>query len=38
MSGMIADPKYKGYYAGNKVRIVDMFHQKAGKFLRPRSG
>mgnify|MGYP007050425513 CR=1 FL=1 len=34
---MIANPKYKGYYVGNKVRIVDMLHQKQ-KFLRPRSG
>ena len=34
MSGMIANPKYKGYYVGNKVRIVDMFTKKQ-KFLPP---
>lgn len=32
MSGIIANPKYKGYYVGNKVRIVDMFTKKQ-KFL-----
>ena len=32
MSGMISNPKYKGYYVGNKVRIVDMFTKKQ-KFL-----
>lgn len=37
MSGMIANPKYKGYYVGNKVRIVDMF-TKSRSFSRPRSG
>jgi len=34
MSNMISNPKYKGYYAGNKVRIVDMFTKKQ-KFLPP---
>lgn len=34
MSGMIANPKYKGYYAGNKVKVVDMFTKKQ-KFLPP---
>ena len=28
MSGMISNPKYKGYYVGNKVRVVDMFTKK----------
>ena len=28
MSGMIANPKYKGYYVGNKVKVVDMFTKK----------
>ena len=28
MSGIISNPKYKGYYVGNKVRIVDMFTNK----------
>ena len=32
MSGIISNPKYKGYYVGNKVRIVDMFTKKQ-KFL-----
>ncbi|MBO5355253.1 MAG: recombinase family protein [Clostridia bacterium] len=32
MSGIISNPKYKGYYVGNKVRIVDMFTQRQ-KFL-----
>lgn len=32
MSGMISNPKYKGYYVGNKVKIVDMFTKKQ-KFL-----
>lgn len=32
MSGIIANPKYKGYYTGNKVRVVDMFTKKQ-KFL-----
>ena len=34
MSNMIANPKYKGYYVGNKVRIIDMFSKKQ-KFLPP---
>lgn len=34
MSNMISNPKYKGYYVGNKVRIVDMFTKKQ-KFLPP---
>lgn len=28
MSNTIANPKYKGYYVGNKVKIVDMFTKK----------
>ncbi|MDD6201048.1 MAG: recombinase family protein [Firmicutes bacterium] len=35
MSGVISNPKYKGYYVGNKVKVVDMFTKKQ-KFL-PRS-
>ena len=34
MSNMIANPKYKGYYVGNKVKVVDMFTKKQ-KFLTP---
>ena len=34
MSGIISNPKYKGYYVGNKVRIIDMFSKKQ-KFLPP---
>ena len=34
LSGMITNPKYKGYYCGNKVKIVDMFTKKQ-KFLPP---
>ncbi len=34
MSNMISNPKYKGYYVGNKVKIVDMFTKKQ-KFLPP---
>ena len=34
MSNIIANPKYKGYYVGNKVKIVDMFTKKQ-KFLPP---
>ena len=34
MSNMIANPKYKGWYVGNKVRVVDMFTKKQ-KFLPP---
>ena len=32
MSGIISNPKYKGYYVGNKVKIIDMFTKKQ-KFL-----
>ena len=28
MSGMISNPKYKGYYVGNKVKVVDLFTKK----------
>ena len=28
MSSIISNPKYKGYYCGNKVRIIDMFTKK----------
>ena len=28
MSNMIANPKYKGYYVGNKVKVIDMFTKK----------
>ena len=34
MSNMIANPKYKGYYVGNKVKVIDMFSKKQ-KFLPP---
>jgi len=34
MAGIIANPKYKGYYTGNKVKVVDMFTKKQ-KFLPP---
>lgn len=34
MSGIIANPKYKGYYVGNKVRVVDLFSKKQ-EFLPP---
>ena len=34
MSNLIANPKYKGYYVGNKVKVVDMFTKKQ-KFLPP---
>ena len=34
MSGLIANPKYKGYYVGNKVKVVDLFTKKQ-KFLPP---
>lgn len=34
MSGVIANPKYKGYYVGNKVKVVDMF-TKEQYFLPP---
>jgi len=29
MSSMISNPKYKGYYAGNKYKVIDMFTKKA---------
>ena len=32
MSNLISNPKYKGYYVGNKVKVVDMFTKKQ-KFL-----
>ena len=32
LSKIITNPKYKGYYVGNKVRVVDMFTKKQ-KFL-----
>ena len=32
MSNMIANAKYKGYYVGNKVKVIDMFTKKQ-KFL-----
>ena len=34
MSNMISNPKYKGYYVGNKVKVIDMFSKKQ-KFLPP---
>ncbi len=34
MSGILSNPKYKGYYVGNKVKVVDMFTKKQ-KFLPP---
>ena len=34
MSNTISNPKYKGYYVGNKVKLVDMFTKKQ-KFLPP---
>ena len=34
LSGIIANPKYKGYYVGNKVKVVDMFTKKQ-RFLPP---
>ena len=34
MANTISNPKYKGYYVGNKVKIVDMFTKKQ-KFLPP---
>ncbi len=34
MSGMISNPKYKGWYAGNKVKVMDIFTKKQ-KFLPP---
>ena len=32
MSGMIANPKYKGYFVGGKVKVVDIFNKRQ-KFL-----
>ena len=34
MSNTISNPKYKGYYVGNKVRVMDIFTKKQ-KFLPP---
>ena len=34
MSNMISNAKYKGYYVGNKVKVIDMFTKKQ-KFLPP---
>ncbi len=34
LSGMISNPKYKGYYVGNKVKVMDIFTKKQ-KFLPP---
>ncbi len=34
MANTISNPKYKGYYVGNKVKIVDMFTKKQ-QFLPP---
>lgn len=34
MSSIINNPKYKGYYVGNKVEVVDLFTKKQ-KFLPP---
>lgn len=34
MANVISNPKYKGYYVGNKVKIVDMFTKKQ-HFLSP---
>ena len=34
MSNIISNPKYKGYYVGNKVKVVDMFTKKQ-RFLPP---
>ena len=34
MSNMISNPKYKGWYVGNKVKVIDMFTKKQ-KFLPP---
>ena len=28
MSNIISNPKYKGYYCGNKVKVIDMFTKK----------
>ena len=34
LGNIISNPKYKGYYVGNKVKVVDMFTKKQ-KFLPP---
>ena len=34
MSGVISNHKYKGYYVGNKVKVIDLFTKKQ-KFLPP---
>ena len=34
VSGMISNPNYKGYYVGNKVKVIDLFTKKQ-KFLPP---
>lgn len=34
MSNILSNPKYKGYYVGNKVKVVDLFTKKQ-KFLPP---
>ena len=34
MFNMIANPKYKGYYVGNMIKVIDMFTKKQ-KFLPP---
>ena len=34
MSSIISNPKYKGYYVGGKVKIIDLFTKKQ-KFLPP---
>lgn len=34
MSNIISNPKYKGYYVGNKVKVIDMFTKKQ-QFLKP---
>lgn len=34
MSNTISNPKYKGYYVGNKVKVIDMFTKKQN-FLPP---
>ena len=34
MSNMVSNAKYKGYYVGNKVKVIDMFSKKQ-KFLPP---
>lgn len=36
MPGMISNPKYKGYYVGNKVKVIDMFTKKQKSMPRRR--